>query len=170
MPTRDGGAMDTTLLNVLLRLLGTCLLVTAGTGAGIFACQRKRKEARQLYIWYRLFFYFRQLLSYQSLTGEEMLMYAKEYPEFEGLQLENCGSLEELPLPEALAASCCKEIHSALLQLAMAPRTVACQTLAHIAQLFHEAAAKKDKEVQAVGKLWPRLGFCAGILAAILLW
>lgn len=162
--------MDTALLNVVLRLLGTCLLIVAGTGAGVFACQRKRKVWYQLYTWNRLFFYFQQLLSYQSLTGEEMLMYAREYPEFEGLPLENCGSLEELPLPETLTISCRKEIHSALLQLAMAPRMVACQTLEHIAELFREAAFQKDKEVQAVEKLWPKLGFCAGVLAAILLW
>lgn len=170
MPAGNGGAMDTAQLKVLFRLLGTCFLMAAGTGAGILACQHKRKGWHQLYTWYRLFFYFQQLLGYQSLTGEEMMMYAREYPEFEELQLENCASLEELPLPEMLTAACRKEIRSALFQLAMAPRTVARQTLAHIAELFREAAAQKDREVQAVDKLWPRLGFCAGVLAAILLW
>lgn len=170
MPPRHGGTMDIAPLTVLLRLLGTGVLMAVGTVGGIQACRQKKQVQHQLYTWYRFFCYLQQILGYYALTGDEMLACAKDYPEFFALGLEHCSTLEQLPLPEVLTAARRREVYSALRQLAMQPRTVACQTLQYVAELFRDAAAEKGDEIQTAEKLWPKLGFCAGTLTAILLW
>lgn len=162
--------MGTAPLTVLFRLLGTGILIAVGTSGGVQACREKKRAQRELYTWYRLFSYLQQMLGYHALTGDEMLACAKDYPEFLALGLENCSMLEQLPLPEMLAAARRREVYSALCQLAIQPRAVACQTLQYVAELFRDAAAEKGDEVQTAEKLWPKLGFCAGALTAILLW
>lgn len=162
--------MDTSLLSFLLRLLGTSFLVAAGGGGGVMACTKKKTEQHEIYMFSRLFTYMQQYLTYQALTGEELLRHAKAYPQFLRLGLQSCTRLERLPLPKALSSALREEIRSDLCRLSMSPRETACKTLQHLASLCQEAALQKEKEVRMAEKLWPRLGICLGALAAILLW
>ncbi|WP_187118500.1 hypothetical protein [Subdoligranulum variabile] len=168
--TGKGVAMDIALLKVLLRFMGTIVLMVAGGGSGVAACAKKKEERQEIYMLSRLFAYMEQLLSYQALTGEELLQHAKIYPQFLRLGIQSCTRLERLPLPETLSLPLCEEIQADLRKLSLAPRETACKTLQHMAALCREAAQQKEKEVQVAEKLWPRLGLCLGALTAILLW
>lgn len=162
--------MDTALLKVSLHFLGTILLMAAGGGGGIAVCAKKKAERQEIYRLSRLFAYMEQLLSYQALTGEELLQHAKVYPQFLQLGIQSCTRLDRLPLPQTLSTSLREEIQSDLRKLSMAPRETACKTLRHMAALCREAAQQRGKDVQVAEKLWPRLGLCLGALTAILLW
>lgn len=155
-------------MKFFLRLAGALLLLLAGSGTGLAIYMHKKACWQELHTLARLFQYLQGLLSYQSLTGEELLKRAVHYPEFSRLLSGPCTSLEELPLPESLPHELKEEVSSGLKQLAFEPRNNACRTLGRLAELCAEAAAYKKDEAQLAKKLWPRLGLCAGILTAIL--
>ena len=157
-------------MTVVLRLLGGVLLVAAGTGGGVAVYARKQRQWRQLHTFARLLDYLRELLAYQALNGRELLARAARYPAFARLGVTGGGTLAALPMPECLPAAVQLEIRQGLEQLALAPRASACATLRRLEALCEEAAAQKQEEARAARRLWPRLGACAGMLAAILLW
>lgn len=157
-------------MSVFLRSVGALLLILAGAGGGFTVYGHKLQTWQQLRTLEGLFGYLQGLLSYQAMAGDELLGWAARYPEFSSLDLGNCRRLENLPLPEALPPVLAQEIRSGLSQLALQPRDTACSTLQRLADLCARAAEEKGKEVQAARTLWPKLGICAGVLAAILLW
>lgn len=152
------------------RIIGAILLVLTGAGGGFALYSHQAACWRQLHTFSRLLSYLQGTLSYQALTGAELLQRAARYPEFAQLGLGNCRTLEELSLPGALSDSLRLEIRSGLAQLALEPRTNACATLQRLADLTEEEAQNKRENARAACHLYPRLGACAGILTAILLW
>lgn len=153
-----------------LRILGGILLVAAGTGCGAAIYGRKHRQWQQLHTFARLMAYLGELLSYQPLSGRELLGRAARYPAFARLGVAKCCELATLPLPECLPLAAQMEVRQGLEQIALEPRANACTTLRHLESLCEEAAATRWEEAQAARRLWPRLGACAGMLAAILLW
>lgn len=161
--------MGDTSMNLVFRMLGGILLVLAGGGGGFAVYAHQYAAWRTLHTLEALFRYLQGLLSYQALTGEEMLRRAALYPEFALLFGEKCTLLDELPLPNSVPAEIRMEIRSGLAQLAMEPRQNACRTLQRLAELSADTASQRKKEVQMARRMWPRLGACMGLLAAILL-
>ena len=157
-------------MNELLRVLGGLLLVAAGGGGGAALYGRKHRQWRQLHTWARLLGYLRELLACQPLNGRELLARAARYPAFARLGVEGCATLAALPLPDAFPPELRQELRQGLEQLALEPRSSACATLQRLERLCEQAAARKWEETQAARRLWPRLGACVGMLAAILLW
>lgn len=157
-------------MSILPRVTGAVLLILAGAGGGFAFCSHQTACWRQLHTFGRLLSYLQGTLSYQALTGAELLQRAAYYPEFAQLGLTKCRALEELPLPGALSESLKQEIHSGLAQLALEPRTNACATLQRLAALTEEEAQNRKEIARSARRLYPRLGACAGILTAILLW
>ena len=157
-------------MSLVLRLLGAVLLVAAGAGGGLAVYKRSYARWRQLHTFARLLSYLQGALSYQALTGDELLQRAAYYPEFAQLGLTKCRTLEELPFPGALSESLKQEIRSGLAQLALESRTNACATLQRLADLTEEEAQNRKEIARSARRLYPRLGACAGILTAILLW
>lgn len=155
---------------LLPRMLGAFLLVLAGTGGGLAVYSHQAACGLQLHTFARLLGYLQGTLSYQALTGEELLQRAALYPEFAKLGLSNCCTLEDLPLPSAVSDSLKMEIRSGLEQLALEPRASACTTLQRLAALTEEEAQRKQNLARQARSLYPRLGACAGVLTAILLW
>lgn len=145
-------------------------MIAAGGGGGWAVYEHQKNSWQQLHTLSRLFRYLQELLSYQALSGEELLERAGNYPEFVKMGVRSCRVLENLPLPETLPEAAREELQSALRQLSMAPRANACGILERAASLCEEAAGQKRKEAQAAKNLWPQLGFCLGALTAILLW
>ena len=161
--------MGKSVMNAALRVAGAILLIVACGGAGLAVSAHQMVCWRQLHTLARLFQYLQGLLSYQALTAKELLQRAAYYPEFAKLFKTECNSLDQLSLPASLSKELHTEILSGLRQLAWEPRQNACSTLERLASLCEEAAALKHEEARAAQNLWPRLGFCAGILAVILL-
>ena len=60
-------------MTLLLRLLGTLLLLLAGMGGGFAAAARAENSRRQLHSFARLLTYLAELLDAQALTGPELL-------------------------------------------------------------------------------------------------
>lgn len=157
-------------MSLLLRLLGGCLVLLAGYGAGYGVLLHHRARWGQLHTFGRLLGYWRGLLQYQALTGPELLCRARNYPEFAGLGLAGCTGLAGLPLPAALPPPQQAELRDGLCQMALQPRLEACATLERLAALCEEGARQARREADAARTLWPRLGLCAGVLIVILLW
>lgn len=157
-------------MSLFLHMVGTIFLIAAGGGGGWAVYEHQKNVWQQLHTLSRLFRYLQELLSYQALSGEELLERAGNYPEFAQMGARSCRLLENLPLPAALSKAVREELRSSLRQLSMAPRANACGILERAASLCEEAAGQKREEAQSAKNLWPRLGGCLGALAAILLW
>ena len=69
-------------MTLLLRLLGTLLLLLAGMGGGFAAAARAENSRRQLHSFARLLTYLAELLDAQALTGPELLRRAAQDPAF----------------------------------------------------------------------------------------
>ena len=65
-------------MTLLLRLLGTLLLLLAGMGGGFAAAARAENSRRQLHSFARLLTYLAELLDAQALTGPELLRRAAQ--------------------------------------------------------------------------------------------
>ena len=101
-------------MSILPRVTGAVLLILAGAGGGFSFCSHQTACWRQLHTFARLLSYLQGALSYQALTGDELLQRAAYYPEFAQLGLTKCRTLEELPFPGALSESLKQEIRSGL--------------------------------------------------------
>ena len=131
------------------RLLGTLLLACAGAGLG--ACGAVRRQAVEKRI--------------------RLLHAAAENPAFAALALpaDSDCTLSALPLPN-LPKALAGELHASLAALGHSDRAAACAELRRMADLCRrEADRQADRAARAMA-LWPRLGGCAGLLLAILLW
>ncbi len=157
-------------MSLVLHVLGTVFLMAAGGGGGWAVYKHQMNGWQQLHTLSRLFRYLQELLSYQALSGEELLEQAGRYPEFAQMGIRSCRMLENLPLPATIPKAAREELRSSLRQLSMSPRVNACGILERAASLCEESAGQKRKEAQAAKNLWPRLGCCLGALTAILLW
>lgn len=153
-----------------LRLMGALLLILAGAGGGMAVYRHKYSCWRQLHTFSRFLQYLEETLTYQALTGTQLLRRAERYPEFAQIGLTRCRELTDVPLPASMPVPLRQELQSSLEQLAFEPRESACSTLQRMALLCESAAAEKQSEAIAARKLWPRLGACFGFFAAILLW
>lgn len=154
----------------VLRLVGALLLILAGAGSGMAVYTHKYSCWRQLYTFSRFLRYLEETLTYQAVTGTQLLRRAERYPEFAQIGLARCRELTDVPLPASMPEPLRQEVRSNLEQLAFESRTSACSTLQRMARLCEDAAAEKQSEASAARKLWPRLGACLGVFAAILLW
>lgn len=156
-------------MSLVVRLVGMGMLMVAGTGAGLCLCLHKRQEWWQAHTFARLLSYMGHLLGYQRLTGSEMLRRAARYPDFRKLGVEGCNDLAGLLAPECLPEALRQEVQQGLLHLGEEPRAEAGVTLERLASLCEEAAQRNKKEADEASRLWPRLGACVGVLAAILM-
>lgn len=154
----------------VLRFVGALLLILAGAGSGMAVYSHKYSCWRQLYTFSRFLQYLEETLTYQALTGTQLLRRAERYPEFAQIGLARCRELTDVPLPASMPEPLRQEVRSNLEQLAFESRTSACSTLQRMARLCEDAATEKQSEASGALKLWPRLGACLGVFAAILLW
>lgn len=81
-------------MSLFLHIAGTVLLIAAGGGGGWAVCTYQKNTWQQLHTLSRLFRYMQELLSYQALSGEELLKRAGDYPEFAQIGVRSCCVLE----------------------------------------------------------------------------
>ncbi len=153
----------------MVRLMGTLLLACAGAGLGICGAMRRQAVEKRVRLLSRLWTYLEELLTCRALTGPMLLRAAAENPAFAALELPTDCTLTALPLPN-LPQALAGELRTSLAALGGSDRTAACAELRRMADLCRrEADRQADRAARAMA-LWPRLGGCAGLLLAILLW
>ena len=151
------------------RFLGTLLLACAGAGLGYCAASRQLKRQKTLELLARLWNYWEGLLAARALTGPALLQCAAANPAFAPLALPETGRLAALPLPP-LPEDLTVELRESLCILGSADRAGARAELQRMAELCRcQARRQADRAARAL-VLWPRLGACAGLLLAVLLW
>ena len=153
------------------RLAGTLLLACAGAGLGVCGAMQRQAVETRIRLLSRLWTYLEELLTCRALTGPMLLRAAAENPAFAALELPPDGdcTLSNLPLPD-LPKALAGELHASLASLGSSDRAAACAELHRMADLCRrEADRQADRAARAMA-LWPRLGGCAGLLLAILLW
>ncbi len=152
------------------RLMGTLLLACACAGLGVCGAMRRQAVEKRIRLLSRLWTYLEELLTCRALTGPMLLHAAAENPAFAALALPADGcTLTELPLPD-LPKALAGELYASLAALGHSDRAAACAELRRMAELCRrEADRQADRAARAMA-LWPRLGGCAGLLLAILLW
>lgn len=151
------------------RLVGTLLLACTGAGLGVCGAMRRQAVEKRIRLLSRLWTYLEELLTCRALTGPMLLRAAAENPAFTALDFPADCTLSSLPLPD-LPKALAGELHASLAALSHSDRTAACAELRRMAELCRrEADRQADRAARAMA-LWPRLGGCAGLLLAILLW
>lgn len=160
--------MENIVLSAALRLVSTLLLCAAGGGLGLAAAQKQERRWRQVHTFARLLSYMGQTLRYLPLPADELLARAAAYPEFAAIGLADCTALAALPPPAALPAPKRDEVQSLLCAAGESDRTGACEMLTAAAALCEESAAEKAPTLRQAYSLWPKLGVCGGLLAAVL--
>lgn len=156
-------------MSFVVWLLGMGLLGAAGTGAGVCFSLHKQQEWWQAHAFARLLSYMGHLLSYQRLTGAELLRRAAGYPDFQKLDVAKCTGLTTLPVPQVLPEALRREVRQGLQHMEEEPRAEASATLERLAGLCEDAAQENKKQADESRRLWPRLGACVGVLTAIVL-
>lgn len=154
---------------VFLKLWGALLLVLAGTGGGISAAVARRTRWQQAQRFAMLLEYLWQAVRYRALPAQEVLAMAALRTEFSDFGLENCTAFSQIRPPAALRGTMEAELQSGLRELEYAPRESACRTLQYLAALCRDIERRTGEEARRALKLYPRLGGCLGLLAAILL-
>lgn len=157
-------------VTLLLRLLGTLLLLLAGMGGGFAAAARAENSRRQLHSFARLLTYLAELLDEQALTGPELLRRAAQDPAFAVFCPAPGESLSALTPPACMPDALRQEVQSSLSAAEEAPRLTACAALHRLASRCEAQSAEAAEYCRTARRLWPRLGGCLGALAAILLW
>ena len=149
-------------MTLLLRLLGTLLLLLTGMGGGFAAAARAENS--------RLLTYLAELLDAQALTGPELLRRAAQDPAFAVFCPAPGESLSALTPPACMPDALRQEVQSSLSAAEEAPRLTACAALHRLASRCEAQSAEAAEHCRTARRLWPRLGGCLGALAAILLW
>lgn len=116
-------------VTLLLRLLGTLLLLLAGMGGGFAAAARAENSRRQLHSFARLLTYLAELLDAQALTGPELLRRAAQDPAFAVFCPALGESLSALAPPACMPDALRQEVQSSLSAAEEAPRLTACAAL-----------------------------------------
>ena len=154
-------------MTVFLRTAGALLLILAGAGGGFAAAARIGTQQRQCHAFARLLAYLAELLEAQALAGPELLARAARCPTFSACCPAGTAELSALRPPDCLPDALCREIAETL---AAAPRRTAGAALRRLAALCEAEADELAARAHDARRLWPRLGGCLGVLAAILLW
>lgn len=151
----------------LLRTAGMALLALTGFCGGWLAYCRKNRCWQQTRTFARLLEYLQESVRYHSIPCEDLLLLAAAKPEFAALDLSGCHDFAQLNVPPALRNSCGPELCEGLASLATAPHESVCTALSHMALLCRQAAQKSGEEAVQARRLYPRLGACLGVMAAI---
>ena len=160
--------MENAVLSAALRRVSTLLLCAAGGGRGLAAAQKQERRWGQVHTFARLLSYIGQTLQYLPLPAADLLERAAAYPEFAALGAAACTQLSDLAPPAALPAPKRDEVQSLLRAAGESDRAGACEMLAAAAALCEDAAAERLPALRQARCLWPKLGVCAGLLAAVL--
>ena len=152
-----------------MQLAGCCLLAGAGYGAGALRLREVSRRTRTLHQLERLCVRVREEIAYRSLPLEEILQLLRGEPGFELLELAQCDNLQGLVLPGTLARSQRDALENALSALGRRTGPESCQLLEYCCRLCRGFAQEEQEALHTARHLYRQLGFCAGLLAGVLL-
>ena len=150
-----------------LRLLGFFLMVGSGAGVGMTLYWQKRESWRQIRCFVNFLEYLLLAIRYQAVPGEELLYQASLRPEFAVLHLQACETFAQIPPPSGLTEGAKAELTRGLAQLAEIPHEAACRTLEQLLALCRGYETEASRIASQARVLYPKLGFCLGLMAAI---
>lgn len=155
-------------MTLSLRLLGGVLLVCCGVGAGYLLADQARKKWAVAHAFSRLLEYLRSAISYQPFTGAELIAQAAECPEFAVLDLTRCERFDQLSPPQSYSAGLRRELAADLAAVESLPRKASCAVLSRMIARCRAEEHLLQEASRGSARLLPRLGGCAGAMAAIL--
>ena len=153
----------------LLRALGACLLVLACGGAGVLLALRQKRQWESVHVFNQLLDYLRTGILYRAQAGEELIEDAAAWPDFAALGLGGCQKLRDIPPPTGFGSALQREIADCLAGVEDAPREAGCAALAQLLTLCRAAEEEQRRALREAVRLYPKLGLCAGLMAAIVL-
>lgn len=156
-------------MHALLRLVGALCTVAAGTGAGVALWAKRRADHGSVQAFAALLSYLLTAIRYQAAPCDDLLRRAAQQPRFAQLGLVSCGDFAALPIPEALGTPLQSESRAVFAALGSVPRQRACELLEHLLTMCREREQALGRRASEAGSLYPRLGFCAGVLAVLIL-
>lgn len=154
---------------LFLKLLGGTLMVVCGWGIGLMAANSKRKTAGSAAAFERFLQYMAEAIRFRSLPGAVILTMAAQHPEFADFFPERATNFSQVQPPDCLAVACGAELQEGLRTIESASRQTACETLAHLSGLCCRTGMKMQESALRAQRLYPRMGACFGLLAAIVL-
>ena len=114
--------------------------------------------------------YLAELLEAQALAGPELLARAARCPAFSACCPAGTAALSALRPPDCLSDALCREIAETLASCRRIPAPDCLCRARRLAALCEAEADEFAARAHDARRLWPRLGGCLGVLAAILLW
>lgn len=154
---------------IFLKFLGGGLLVLCGGGLGWTSAYRKKETALRIAAFERFLYYILESIRFRNLPGAAVLAMAARHEDFAPFCPEEDGSFSQIRLPDCLASQLGKELEEGLCRLETAPRQNACDTLVHLSELCHRTGLQAQDTAGQALRLYPRMGACLGLLAAIVL-
>lgn len=152
-----------------LKFLGGGLLVICGYGIGWTAAKQKRKAACSIASFERFLQYLTEAIRFRRLPGNAILAMAAQHAEFAVFCPQGTTSFSHIRPPDSLTAQYGAELLDGLHTLETAPQQIACDTLEHLCALCRQAGMQAQEATLHAQQLYPRMGVCFGLLAAIVL-
>lgn len=153
----------------MLRFLGAVMLAGACTGGGFALAGQRRAAWQRVHTFCALLEYLDGGIRYQGLPGSQLLAGAADDARFETFDLAGCADLAAVPVPAALGAPLTVQARQTLAILCSAPLAQVCAALD---RLLAQCRARERELGSAAGdalRLYPRLGFCLGLVLVLLL-
>lgn len=150
-----------------LHLLGMLLMVLSGGGVGVSLYWKKQENWHQIRCFVHFLEYLLLAIQYQAIPGEELLWQAAQRPEFATLQLHGCENFAQISPPAGLAEGAKAELTQGLARLVEVPHEAACRTLEQLLVLCRRYEKEAGGMAAQARALYPKLGFCVGLMAAI---
>lgn len=154
---------------LFLKFLGGSLLVLCGGGIGWTSACRKRENACRIETFMRFLQYVQEAVRFRCLPSTVVLSMAAHRAEFAAFCPEKTVTFSQIRPPDCLDDLVGNEVREGLNTLESASRKNACDILEHLSGLCcHAGEQAQDTAMQAL-RLYPRMGACLGLLAAIVL-
>ena len=152
-----------------LYLFGAVLLAAAGAGGGTCLALRARRRWQDAHAFGRLLDYLHGAIRYRTLTAAKCCRKPPPTPNLPALAWRTATAWAGWSRPTPLSRRCGRNF-APTWKPWKAPRgDTACEMLCRMADLCRQAETGLRRQADAALRLYPRLGGCAGALAAILL-
>lgn len=154
---------------LFLKFLGGCLLVCCGGGLGWTSACRIRATERQISAFIRFLQYLKESIQFRNLPGPVLLTMAARHPEFRSFCPEPPATFSGIRPPGCLRAALETELREGLELLEHAPAQNACDTLEYLTGLCRRECTRAQDSAYKAMRLYPRMGACLGLMAAVVL-
>ena len=152
-----------------LRFLGAVLLAGACTGGGLALAGQKRATWQRVHSFCALLEHLYGGIRYQGLPGPQLLAGAAGDERFATFGLAGCSDLAAIPVPAALGPALAAQAKQTLDELCKAPLAQVCAALERLLEQCRERERELNNAVGDALRLYPRLGFCLGLVLVLLL-